>query len=195
MSDSWTNDSPQRESSVGPEVRHPRTRAGPTRGSIDRSRMDCGRGASIRVIARWCRPNHVPTATSLATHGVYRFLDLSHQRERSRDEFVSMLGSDREARGRGVRDRAEIPTAGHGITDPPGGRVASRRHRNEGTFWMLTDVALPDLTRTRASTRSAVVSSRTTVCGSVTSTMPVSTSASPRRSCRDRASANNRCRR
>ena len=47
---------------------------------------------------------------------------------------------------------------------------------NDGTFRMVTDRATPSVTATSATTSPAGVSSRMVVTGSVTSTMPVSTS-------------------
>ena len=53
---------------------------------------------------------------------------------------------------------------------------SSRATANAGTFWIVTSVAAPSRTATSATTSPAGVSSRIVVTGSVTSTIPVSTS-------------------
>ena len=59
---------------------------------------------------------------------------------------------------------------------PSASTVRSRACRNEGTLRSVTWRARPFSTATRASTSPAGTSSRTTVSGSVTATIPVSTS-------------------
>ena len=63
------------------------------------------------------------------------------------------------------------------VTSPnPGTATArSRPSRNAGTLRSVTDRARPASTATRTRTRPAGVSSDTSVSGSVTGTMPVST--------------------
>ena len=63
------------------------------------------------------------------------------------------------------------------IAPSPGtSTTRSRACRNDATLRIVTERARPFSTATRASTRPAGTSSRITVSGSVTSTMPVSTS-------------------
>ena len=165
----------ERRARRGPELGHPSARAGPARRAVDPAGMDGGGRTAVGSVRAGRGPDTCRQPRMSGSSGCTGSSTAAISASPASTSSSACSGRDLEPGGGGVGDGVEVAAVGHVVANarrPP----PSVAWRKDGTLRRLTDFARPSSTCTRASTRPAGTSRRTSVSGSWTSTMPVSTS-------------------
>ena len=183
---------------AGVQLRQPRRGARPARRAVQPAGVDRRRRARVGAVARRARGTRRGGSRAMrgssGCDGPVGRVDGGHDGQR-RASISSPSGAGRpraptrRRRRRSRRSCRRTPCRRRRCPSPGPRRRGRARTRNAGTLRSVTAAARPSSTATRASTSPAGVSSRTTVSGSVTGTMPSRPARWRRRSSRGRTSA------